>query len=271
MTKPGPIIACLECDRQQHEVTPPLHGTAQCVRCGAELYRNKPHSIEHTLGFLVAAAFLFVIANTAPLLALDAQGVTNTTTLFGASHALYATGDEALAVLVFMTTILFPGLEIASMIYVLATVESGRPPRLMAVVLRFVEALKPWGMISVFMLGTLVSLVKLHNIASVIPGLGLYAVGVLILMLTASEAAFEPRELWARVEALRAWSPPPPARASSSANRAASCSAPRTGTTTSRALAAARACIGASPTAFASPGSSSSPPPCSISRPTSCP
>jgi paraquat-inducible protein A len=203
MTNQDTIIGCLECDCLQRACTPPLHGAAQCVRCGAELYRNKPRSVEHTLAFLVAAAIFFIVANAFPLLSLDAQGVRNTTTLFGASHALYVTGDQALAVLVFMTTILFPGLEIASMIYLLATVESGRPPPGMAVVFRFVEAIKPWGMISVFMLGTLVSLVKLHNIATVVPGLALYSVGALILMLTASEAAFEPRELWARVERTR--------------------------------------------------------------------
>jgi paraquat-inducible protein A len=204
MTNPDAIIACRECDRLQREVTPPLHGTAQCVRCGAELYRNKPRSLEHTLAFLSAAAIFFVIANSFPLLSLDAQGVRNTTTLFGASHALYVTGDQSIAVLAFMTTILFPGLEIASMLYLLVSMRSGFAPVGMAHVFRFVEAIKPWGMISVFMLGALVSLVKLHNIATVIPGLALFSLGALILMLTASEAAFEPRELWACDRALRA-------------------------------------------------------------------
>jgi paraquat-inducible protein A len=204
MTNQDTIIACRECDSLQREVTPPLHGMAQCVRCGAELYRNKPASLEHTLAFLAAAAIFFVIANSFPLLALDAQGVRNSTTLFGASHALFATGDQELAVLVFITTILFPGVEIASMLYLLVNLEAGRLPRAFAPVYRLVEAIKPWGMISVFMLGTLVSLVKLHNIATVVPGLALYSLGALILMLTASEAAFEPRTLWARAHELRA-------------------------------------------------------------------
>jgi paraquat-inducible protein A len=204
MTNPDTIIACRECDSLQREVTPPRHGAAQCVRCGAELFRNKPESLDHTLAFLGAAAVFFVIANSFPLLSLDAQGVRNTTTLFGASHALFVTGDHELAVLVFMTTVLFPGVEIASMLYLLLNLKAGRLPRPFAAVFRLVEAIKPWGMISVFMLGTLVSLVKLHNIATVVPGLSLYSLGALILMLTASEAAFEPRELWARARALRA-------------------------------------------------------------------
>ncbi|MEP7070418.1 MAG: paraquat-inducible protein A [Usitatibacter sp.] len=204
MTNQDTIIACRECDYLQREVTPPLHGAAQCTRCGAELFRNKPESLDHTLAFLMAAAIFFGIANAFPVLSLDAQGVRNTTTLFGASHALFVNGDQALAVLVFVTTILFPGLEIAAMLYLLAHLKAGRLPLAMAHTFRLVEAIKPWGMISVLVLGTLVSLVKLHNIASVVPGLSLYSLGALILMLTASEAAFEPRALWARAHELRA-------------------------------------------------------------------
>ena len=204
MTKQDAIIACRECDCLQREVTPPLHGAALCVRCGAELYRYKPASLDHTLAFLGAAAIFFMIANSFPLLSLDTQGVTTSTTLFGTSHALYLSGDVAIAVLVFITTILFPGMEIAAMVYLLGGLKSGRVPEAFAPTFRLVEAIKPWGMVSVFMLGTLVSLVKLHSIATVIPGIALYALGAMILMLTASEASFEPRRLWARVSALRA-------------------------------------------------------------------
>jgi paraquat-inducible protein A len=203
MTQPGMMIACRECDALQREVEPPLHGTAQCARCGAELFRNKPGSIDHTLAFLVAAAIFFAVANAFPLLALENQGVRNATTLFGASEALWRTQEHALAVLVFMTTIAFPALEIATSIYMLASLKAGRVPRGLAPAFRLVDAIKPWGMISVFMLGALVSLVKLRAIATVIPGLALYSLGALILMITASEAAFEPRAIWDRADSLR--------------------------------------------------------------------
>lgn len=204
MTLPGRIVACRECDCLQREVEPPLHGVAVCARCGAELFRNKPRSLRHTLAFLLAAAVFLVIANSLPLLALENQGVRNATTLFGASEALWRTQERALAALVFFTTILFPALETACSIYLLGSLELGRVPRAMAPLMRLVAAIKPWGMISVFMLGALVSVVKLRSIATVEPGPALYALGAFILMLTASEAAFEPREVWHRAGMLRA-------------------------------------------------------------------
>jgi paraquat-inducible protein A len=203
MTEPDTIIACRECDCLLREVEPPLHGTARCARCGAELFRNKPRSLDHTLAFLIAAAILFLVANSFPIVSLENQAVRNTTTLFGASQALWRTDDRALAMLVFMTTIAFPAIEIAAMIYLLGNLKAGRLPAALPEVFRLVDSIKPWGMISVFMLGTLVALVRLKAIATVIPGLALYALGALILVLTASEAAFEPRSVWERAEALK--------------------------------------------------------------------
>ena len=56
------MIACRECDCLQHEVPLPPGGVAQCMRCGAQLYRNKPASVEHTLAFFAAAAIFPPVA-----------------------------------------------------------------------------------------------------------------------------------------------------------------------------------------------------------------
>ena len=202
MTKTHTLIACRECDCLQREVPLPPGGVAQCMRCGAQLYRNKPASVERTLAFFAGATILFLVANIYPLLSLETQGMRVTTTLFGAAEALYATGDTSLAILVFVFTILFPAVEIAAMIYMLGALERGFVPRARPVVFRAVEAVRPWGMIEVFMVGTLVSLVKLSHIASVIPGVALFALGGVIALFAAAEAAYEPRVLWARVEEL---------------------------------------------------------------------
>ncbi len=55
-----------------------------------------------------------------------------------------------------------------------------------------------------FLLGAMVSLVKLTQVGSVTPGWALYMIGAYVLLLAAAVAAFEPRALWARVEALSA-------------------------------------------------------------------
>jgi len=203
MTTTHSLIACPECDTLQRAIALPEGAVAQCALCATPLYRNKPHTVEHTLAFFIGAAILFVIANLHPMLSLEAQGLRTTTTLLGASQALFNHGETLLAILVFMTTILFPGVEIATMIYLLGALHRGHVPRLMPLAFRVVEAVRPWGMIQVLMVGTLVSLVKLSHIAAVVPGTALYALGGVILLFSAAEAAYEPRMLWLRAEELR--------------------------------------------------------------------
>jgi paraquat-inducible protein A len=203
MTTTHTLIACRECDCLQREVPLPPGGVAQCARCGALLYRNKPACIAHTIAFFAAAAILFVVANLHPVLSLDAQGIETTTTLLGAARALNHAGYTSLGIVVVMTTIVFPAVEIAAMLYMLVSLHRGVVPRGLTLAFRAVEAVRPWGMIEVFMVGTLVSLVRLTHIATVIPGVGLYALGGVIVMLAAAESAYEPRVVWARVAELR--------------------------------------------------------------------
>jgi paraquat-inducible protein A len=196
----APVIACRECDLLQREVALSPGGTARCHRCGALLYRNIRHGLERTVAFLLAAAVLYLIANINPIVSLEAQGVHTTTTLLGAVRALLHQDLPAVALLIFVTAILAPAVEVAVMLYLLLPLRFGRVPTGFATILPVVQKVKRWNMVEVFMLGLLVSLVKLSKIASVVPDLALWSFGGLTLLMTAVAASFDPREIWARAE-----------------------------------------------------------------------
>jgi paraquat-inducible protein A len=65
--------------------------------------------------------------------------------------------------------------------------------------LRSAHFMHPWSMTEVMMLGILVALVKIAQLATVIPGIGMYAAGAFIALLSAVTVAFDPREVWMRV------------------------------------------------------------------------
>lgn len=197
------LTACPECDCLQREVAVPENGQAECIRCGAELWRNKPASLDRTLAFLMGAAMLFLVANMFPIMRLDAQGLETSSTLAGTAWALHKEGMTSVALLVFVTAVLAPTLEVALMLYLLVPLRMGVVPRGLALAFRVVNAIEPWGMVEVFMLGALVALVKLRHIATVHPGAALYAMAGFIMLLSAAAASFENRALWERVDELR--------------------------------------------------------------------
>ena len=72
-----------------------------------------------------------------------------------------------------------------------------------AFVFRMHQSVQPWGMIEVFLLGVLVSLVKLAHLAGVVAGIALWSFAALMLLMAAIASVFDARALWARVDALR--------------------------------------------------------------------
>jgi paraquat-inducible protein A len=192
----SPMVACPQCDALQLEPGLVPGGSADCVRCGAELYRYKPGSIDHTLAFLLAAAVVFAFANIYPLLEMDARGLRSLTTVFGTVRALDAAGMPSVALLVFVTALLLPVVELAAMLYMLLPLRLRIVPPGLRIAFRVVNAVQFWGMAEVFLLGALISFVKLKDIATVHPGIALYAVGAFVFLLTAADAWYEPRAVW---------------------------------------------------------------------------
>ena len=202
--KTNNLVACPECDALQREVPLVPHGEAVCVRCGAELFRNKPGSLDKTLALMIAAAIVFIGANTFPLMELEANGIRTQTTIFGTVLALQETGWPIIALLVLMTTIVIPFLQLALSLSMLVPLKLGHVPHALGWVSRTLDTLWPWGMVEVFLLGALVSLVKLTKIASVTTGGALFMIGAYSFLISAAVAAFDDRAFWARVEELRA-------------------------------------------------------------------
>jgi paraquat-inducible protein A len=203
MNSNAPLIACHECDLLQREVALPQGGVVRCGRCEAELYRSHPQSLLHTLALTAAAIVLFAIANAFPIVGLELQGQTIQTTLFHTVRVLYDEDMKSVAALVFTTTMLMPALELFAMTYLLLPLRLGRVPPHFALVFRMLQAVRPWGMVEVFMLGVLVSLVKLAHIAGVVPGIALWSFAALMLLMAAVAAVFDPQALWARVSVVR--------------------------------------------------------------------
>jgi paraquat-inducible protein A len=192
------LIACPECDVLQRATALTRETVARCVRCHTVLYRPVDENLDRPLAFTLAAAILFAVANTFPIVGLELQGQSSTATLFGTARSLYDQNMTFLGALVFFTTILVPGLQLGAMAYVLVPLRLGRAPRLLPWALRMLQALRPWGMIEVFILGLLVSLVKLAGMATVVPGTGLWSFGGLLLMIASAVASFDARAIWAR-------------------------------------------------------------------------
>ena len=191
----------------QREPPPLRRHTVVCARCAATLYRSAPHALDTTLALMIAAAVLFCLANAFPLMSLELQGRTVSDTLPGMIHALHEAGMTGVALLVFATLILMPALEIGAYLWLLGALKLGALPPGIGGAARLLNAVKPWSMVEVFLLGALVSIGKLEDFADLELVPGFWCMGAVMLLISISDTIFDQRDLWDRaskVAALRA-------------------------------------------------------------------
>jgi paraquat-inducible protein A len=193
------LIACHECDLLQREPHLPDGGVARCGRCGATLFRSHPESLDRALAFTLGALFLFVIANLYPIVGLSINGDLIQATLFGTVQILYRDDMALVAGLVFFTAFLTPLLQMLATLHLLLPLRLARLPQNPNIAFHVLTTVRPWVMIEVFVLGILVSLVKLAHMAAVIPGIALWSFVGVMLLLAAAGTSFDPRELWAKL------------------------------------------------------------------------
>jgi len=193
------LTECPECGLLQYNPVLPPGGSSECVRCACVLHRDRPDSLNRTLALTIAGLTLFVIANGFPFLSFSMQGQVTQTTLFTGILNLYDQGQWQIAAVVAFTSIVAPGLQLTMLLVVLIGLRAPRLPSWLPSLFRYVRTLTPWGMMDVFMLGILVSVVKLSEMATIVPGASLFAFGVLIFVLAAAQAALDPDLVWSRV------------------------------------------------------------------------
>lgn len=193
-------IACPDCDLLQRlpELVP--GGSARCLRCGNVLSSRKPDSLNRTLALTIAAAVAFVIANAVPMLGLEAAGREASTTVLGGVQVMWAEGQPAVSAIMLFAAVVAPALDIALMLTILLAVRRPPAPWWVGTLLRYSRIIRPWRMVEVMLLGILVSLIKIAELATVITGIAMWAVAALIVLLAAMSSSFDPDEVWLRVE-----------------------------------------------------------------------
>ena len=195
----GALVACHECDRLHRREPIPPRARADCSRCGAQLYRHVPDALDRSLACHLSALVLLLIAVSYPFLGMKIGGLVQQNHLYSGALTLWRLGMGELGLVVALTSIAFPMLTSLGMIYVLLPVRFGAVPPFMGPVYRLVRELEPWSMVGVFLIGTLISIVKLKSMAAVLPGIGLFAFAAALVMLSAARSNFEPMALWSRV------------------------------------------------------------------------
>jgi len=176
---------------------------ARCSRCGTGLRHTVRNSIDKSLALNITSLALFAIAATTTLLTVSKAGMVHAADLLAGPEGLQSHGLGELALVVLITTMIAPLLKLLGSTYVLAGLGMNEPHSSLRHVFVWVERLRPWSMIEVYLLGVFVAFVKLGDLVHLDTGPALYALGALTFTMIAADQVLDTHEVWERLDPRR--------------------------------------------------------------------
>jgi paraquat-inducible protein A len=168
----------------------------ECPRCGYEIYTHRVQVIKRSMALVIAALLLYVPANFLPIMQLSLLGQAREDTIWSGVVGLYNSGMKEIAVLVFLCSMAIPLLKLLCQFAVLLSIQFdvGRSYGLLCY--RIYHQLREWGMLEVYLMGILVAIVKLVDLAELSIGLGLGCFVALLLVQVWLEVTMSPHQIW---------------------------------------------------------------------------
>ncbi len=190
------LASCHTCGR----VSPASAG--RCPRCRSRLHPRKHHSIQNTVALMAAAAALYIPSHILPVMTTVELGIVTHNTIIGGMLYFWRGGAYPIAIVIFTASILIPLLKIVALTWLcLAATGHVHPsPKALGSLYWFTELLGRWSMIDIFVVGILVSVVRLGNYMTVLPGPGALAFAGVVVLTMFAAMSFDPRLLWDRLD-----------------------------------------------------------------------
>lgn len=193
------VIACKTCGlvQRMEELRP---GTAaECCRCGSIISKHRGDSLGRTAAFSLAALIFYVPANIYPILRMNFYGAYSESTVWDGCVRLFQDDQWFVAAIVFLASIAVPLFKLLGLFFLVVTVrlKSTRWRQERTRIYKIIDVIGPWAMLDVFLLAVLVALVKLDQLATVLPGPGLLAFTTMVVLTISASASFDPKLIWA--------------------------------------------------------------------------
>lgn len=169
------IIHCHECGLQITVENLPACHKAHCPRCGHKLTEHRPNAQERILVFAITALIFLGLSLPFEFISFSAAGQTQTITVPQSIIILIQNQYWPLALLQFLLILLLPLVIILTVMYLMLCKYWQHYPRHLKPMLSMVYFLLPWSMAEIFLLGVLVSLIKIISMADIALGFSFFA------------------------------------------------------------------------------------------------
>jgi paraquat-inducible protein A len=174
-----------------------------CPRCGALLIKGCDDGITRALALSLSGLLLFIPASALPLLELNILGQSSHCTMIRGAAQMYQAGDPWMASLVLFCSLLAPLCILGLLLFITLTLTLGQRSRLLVPALKLYQTLAEWVMLDVYLIGILISFIKMKDFGDILSGMGLYCFIGVMATTTLSMLAFSTHQAWHLIEEMK--------------------------------------------------------------------
>ncbi len=167
----------------------------RCSRCDSVLHQRVEHSIAKTLSYMVASLMFLVPANLLPIMIVYELGKAKPSTIIGGFVHFMQNGSYAVAIIIFVASVLVPLLKICVVAYLLIIVKLNKTESALRGLrlYRIVRFVGKWSMLDVFVVAFMVSMVQFEIISSIVAGPAALAFLLAVVSMMLATRSFDPR------------------------------------------------------------------------------
>ena len=194
-------FACLECDALIKLDKLNEGEVASCPRCHHHIVDCKHNSINRTIAISASGILLFIPAVYYPLMTMKLLSEHSSASLVSGVVALWNTGLYFVASLIFLFCIVAPFIKLVTSFSVcLGYKLKKHNTKWYKKLLLFYHHVDSWEMLEVFLLGILIAIIKLKDMADLSFNLGLLCFSALMLCVISLKITLDKQLIWDAVE-----------------------------------------------------------------------
>jgi paraquat-inducible protein A len=199
------VTVCPGCDMiiATMPVKVPFGSHLVCPRCRFNVLNPKKDTLNRTLALSLTGLLLFIPAHFMLLLQLEALGLLDQGTVIDSMTAVYQQRYFFVSLMVLLTAVLIPLIKLSLLFIVSLSLVKNVFARQLPTLFRWYCHIEEWGMTEVFLIGILITIIKMSHTADISYEIGFFSFVGLSLALVGSVFTLDKHHYWNMIEKLK--------------------------------------------------------------------
>jgi paraquat-inducible protein A len=179
------LTACPDCDLLLPRTEAPVGHSIVCPRCGKTISRRRTRSITKALALSIAGLLMYLPAILLPLITMKSFGFSDSANIIDSIINFYRSGYYFVSFMVLLSAVILPLILLTSIFIISVQLYMKRYPPYLARLFRNYLHLKEWAMVEVYLLGIMVTIIKMVDSTDIYYHSGIFCfTGLVLLTLT---------------------------------------------------------------------------------------